>query len=43
MFRRQKDEVFKDYIEDPCDSIYVEVFAYWLADDIKDIIKEAKV
>lgn len=28
---------------DPCDSVYVEVFAYWLTDDIKDIIKDAKV
>ena len=26
-----------------CESIYVEVFAYWLGDDIRIIIKEAKV
>ena len=26
-----------------CESIYVEVFAYWLGDDIRIIMKEAKV
>lgn len=33
------DDVFKKHKEN-CDSIYVEAFAYWLADDIKEIRKQ---